>query len=78
MSTGNFANWDGNIMDLGPIYPFVGWEGTMVLIAIVFWIGWHVWQMKMENKQLEDEARALRQAGNLQKALDAEHTLERM
>ncbi|HWA46823.1 MAG TPA: hypothetical protein VG742_01045 [Dongiaceae bacterium] len=78
MSTGNFANWDGNIMDLGPIYPFVGWEGIMVLIGIVFWIGWHIWQIKMENKQLEDEARALRQSGNLQRAVEAEHTLERM
>lgn len=78
MSTGNFDNWDGNIMDLGPLYPFVGWEGVMVVIGIVFWIGWHVWQIKMENKQLEDEARRLRQSGNLQQAVNAEHTLERM
>jgi len=78
MSTGNFANWDGNIVDLGPIYPFVGWEGIMVLIGLIFWVGWHIVQIRMENKQLDDDAHALRQSGNLQRAVEAEHTLERM
>ena len=78
MSTGNFANWDGNIVDLGPIYTFVGWEGIMVLIGLIFWVGWHIVQIRMENKQLDDDAHALRQSGNLQRAVEAEHTLERM
>ncbi len=78
MSTGNFENWDGNILDLGPIYPFVGWEGLMVVLCVIFWVGWHVWQIKMENKQLEEETRQLREGGKLQQAVAAEHTLERM
>jgi hypothetical protein len=78
MSTGNFANWDGNVLDIGPIYPFVGWEGSMVVLCVIFWIGWHILQIKMENRQLEDEARMLRQSGALQKALDSEHPVERM
>ena len=78
MSTGNFANWDGNIADLGPIYPFPGHEVLMVVIGIIFWIGWHIVQIKMENKQLDNDAAALRQSGNLQKAAEAEHTIERM
>jgi len=78
MSTANFANWDGNILDIGPIYPFVGWEGLMVVLCIVFWVGWHIVQIKIENKQLEEDARALRQSGNLQRAVETEHTLERM
>ena len=43
MSTANFANWDGNVLDIGPIYPFVGWEGIMVLLAVIFWIGRPGW-----------------------------------
>jgi hypothetical protein len=78
MSTANFENWDGNILDLGPIYPFVGWEGFMVVLCVVFWIGWHVVQIKMENKKLEDQARSLRQSGRLQQALNEEHSIERM
>ena len=67
MSTGNFDNWDGNVMDIGPIYPFVGWEGLMVVLGIIFWVGWHIWQIKMENKRLDGEAQQLRQAGSLQR-----------
>ena len=78
MSTGNFENWDGNIADIGPIYPFVGSEGIMVILAVVIWIGWHIFQIKTENKRYEEQASALRQSGALQKALNDEHTLERM
>ena len=78
MSTANFANWDGNVLDIGPIYPFVGWEGIMVLLAVIFWIGWHVMQIRMENARLDEEAAKLRQGDNLKKALAGEHTPERM
>jgi hypothetical protein len=78
MSTGNVANWDGNIVDIGPIYPFVGWEGFMVLLCLIFWVAWHVLQVRRESAHLEEQARTLRQAGILQKALDAEHSPERM
>jgi len=77
MSTGNFANWDGNVMDIGPIYPFVGWEGLMVVLAVIFWVGWHVMQIKMENRQVDEETTALSKQGNLQKALDAERPIDR-
>lgn len=78
MSTGNFDNWDGNVLDIGPIYPFVGWEGFMVVLCIVFWVAWHVIQIRMENRQLEEEASTLRQSGGLQRAIDSEHTIQRM
>ena len=78
MSTGNFTDWNGNMFDIGPIYPFVGWEVPMVIIAFIFWIGWHILQLRMENKQQDDEARLLQQNDNLQKAVLAEHTPERM
>ena len=35
-------------------------------------------QMKAENRTHDDQARMLRQGDNLQKALQAEHTIERM
>jgi len=78
MNTGLVDNWNGNMFDIGPIYPFVGWEVPMVILCFVFWIGWHYLQMKMENRTLDNEAMALRQGNNLEKALEAEHSLERM
>ena len=58
MTTGNFTDWSGNMLDLGPLYPFVGWEGLMVVLAFIAWIGWHILQMRAEKKQHEDQARA--------------------
>ena len=36
MNTGSFTDWSGNMFDLGPLYPFVGSEGLMVIVAVVF------------------------------------------
>ena len=77
MTTGNFTDWSGNMLDLGPLYPFVGWEGVMVVLALIAWIGWHIVQLRAEKKQHEDQARRLRQGGNLQKAVEAERPVER-
>jgi heme exporter protein D len=77
MSTGNFANWDGDFLQIGPIYPFVGSEGLMVIIAVIFWVIWHILQVRAENRNLEDQARMLRQGNNLQKAVEAEQPVER-
>jgi hypothetical protein len=68
-----FGNWDGTITDIGPIYPWVGSEVAMVIVAFVFWIGWHVVQIRAESRRFADEARALRQGGDLQKLLQSEH-----
>lgn len=76
--TGNFTNWDGDLTAVGPIYPFPGSEMLMVIILLVLWIGWHIVQIRMENRQMDDEARALRQGDNLHRTLETEHTIERM
>ena len=78
MNTGSFSDWNGAMFDLGPIYPFVGWEMPMVIVLAIFWIGWHVVQIRGENRQLEQEARRLREGDNLLKAVQAERTIERM
>jgi len=78
MTTGNFADWNGNILDIGPIYPFVGWEVPMVIVGFIFWIGWQYLQIQMENGQLAEEASNLRQGDSLRKAVEAENVIERM
>ena len=67
-----FTNWDGNIVDIGPIYTWVGLEAVMVIAAFVFWIGWHVVQLRQESRRFEAEARALRQSGDLQRLMQSE------
>lgn len=69
MNTGSFSDWSGSMLDIGPLYPFVGWETAMVIVLAVFWIGWHIVQIRGENRQLEREARELRKGDNLYKAI---------
>jgi hypothetical protein len=77
MTTANFMNWDGDLLQIGPIYPLVGWETLMVILALIFWIGWHIVQIRAENRQLDEETANLRKTGNLQKAVEAESPVER-
>ena len=77
-NTAPFTNWDGNMFDLGPLYPMVGTEVALVVILLICWIGWHILQMRQENQEYDDEAKRLREGGNLQRALQDEHTPERM
>ena len=41
----------------GAIYPGVGSEGILVLIAFVIWIGWHVISARQESEKLSELAR---------------------
>ena len=57
-----FGNWDGTITDIGPIYPWVGSEVAMVIVAFVICralmhsrVGYY-WQAIREDEQA---ARAL-------------------
>jgi hypothetical protein len=76
--TGNFGDWNGNITDIGPIYPFVGSEMALVILLIVFWVGWHILQIQKEHRDYDGQAQRLRQGDNLQRAMQDEHTIERM
>ena len=41
----------------GAVYPGVGTEGVLVLIAVVIWIGWHVITAKQEKEELKKLAK---------------------
>ena len=41
----------------GAVYPGVGTEGVLVLIAFVIWIGWHVISAKQEEEELKKLAK---------------------
>jgi len=47
----------------GAIYPGVGTEGVLLIIALVIWIGWHVLTNHSETKEHEKLARK-RHGGN--------------
>jgi len=41
----------------GAVYPGVGTEGVLVLIALVIWIGWHVITARQEEEELRKLAK---------------------
>lgn len=71
MSTGNVENWTGNIAEIGAAYPFVGMETTLVIVGVVFWIGWHITQLRAESRELEREVREHGNAESLKRVLDS-------
>ena len=69
MSTNGMTSWAVDLKDVGAIYPFQGSEVILVIIGLVFWIGWHIWQIRHENAELEHEK--LRASGErAKKAID--------
>ena len=56
MSTIGYENWAVDLAEVGAIYPFQGGEVLMVIIGAALWLGWHVMQIRRENREL-DEAR---------------------
>ena len=67
MSTG-VDTWTG-AAEFGAIYPFVGIEWLLVIVAVVIWIAWHAWQIGSENNEYDAALRHYREIG-LDKALD--------
>lgn len=55
MTTGDFTDWAGSIAEIGPVYPFVGTEFLLVIAGLVFWVAWHIAQLKSESSRLKDE-----------------------
>ena len=55
MSTNGMTSWAVDLKDVGAIYPFQGSETLLVIIGLVLWIGWHVWQIRHENAELDSE-----------------------
>lgn len=68
MSTTPVETWAAELTEHGPIYPFVGSEGLMVILCFAAWIVWHIWQIRAEKR---DEEEALRKLDDREKQADA-------
>jgi hypothetical protein len=58
MSTNGMTSWAVDLKDVGAIYPFQGLEWLMVILALVFWVGWHIRQIRLESAEIEKEMNA--------------------
>ena len=70
MATTPIDTWAVDLADVTVIYPWVGSEGLMVLIAVVLWLAWHVWQIKHENATYDQEIQRYGDDENIRKAIN--------
>ena len=68
MSTG-IESWTP-VKEITALSPFAGSEVLFTIIAVVVWIGWHVWHIKSENNTYNEQTSKLQ--GNLSKAISGD------
>jgi len=71
-STGPIENWNNNPTEVGPLYPFVGWEMLMVVVCLAFFLAFMVWKFATENAKYAEQVQNLRASNDLSKAPDIE------
>jgi len=69
MATTEVTSWAVDLSTLGPIYPFVGSEMLWFLLGLAFWIGFHVWQIRAENRAFKEDMSKLRTPADIEAAL---------
>ena len=72
MSTTPLENWAVDLADVTNIYPFVGSEKLMVLVAVVLWIAWHIWQCRFVSNTYKEDIEKHATSENLRKATSGE------
>ncbi len=71
MSTTPIDTWAVDLADVTVIYPFVGTEVLMTVVAVALWLAWHVWQVKHENAEYRDKLAKYGDDDTIKKALDS-------
>ena len=62
--------WAVDLADMGAVYPWVGTEMIMVLVAVLLWLLWHVVQIREENHEYAEDVRRFGDKETLKKSLD--------
>jgi hypothetical protein len=58
MSTNGMTSWAVDLANVGAIYPFQGTEVLLVFLGVVFWLAFHIVQIRQEKEELEGKSRS--------------------
>ncbi len=72
MATTPIDSWAVDLADVTSIYPWVGSEGFLSVVAIALWIVWHIWQLRHENSTIEAEMQKHGNSEAIRKALSGD------
>ena len=70
MSTTGLTTWATDLKDIAAVYPFQGWEVLMVIAAFVFWILWHIVQLRQESAEYREDRRSHFNSTNVGDSVD--------
>jgi hypothetical protein len=70
MSTNGMESWAVDLATVGAIYPFQGTEVLLVIVGLIFWIGWHIIQTRQETAELNADMAADRSGDETRRAID--------
>jgi len=70
MSTNGMESWAVDLKNIGAIYPFQGSEVLMVILGLIFWIGWHILQTRQESAEIEADMAADRSGDETRRSID--------
>jgi len=76
LSTTLVTTWQGaDLAQVGPIYPMVGSEFVLFIIGLIFWIGFHLKQIAIENREMDADADAAKSPERLNRVFrkEAQH-----
>ncbi len=57
MATTGIESWAVDLKDVEALYPFQGLEGLFVIVGVALWLGWHVLQIRAEQREYEEIVR---------------------
>ena len=70
MSTTEVTSWAVALSTLGPIYPFVGTEMLWFILGLIFWIAFHVWQIRFQKEEFDNEIERYGSPEDIRKYID--------
>ncbi len=68
------STWAVDLANVGAVYPWIGLEVIMQIVAFAAWILWHTLQLREENAEYVEDIRKYGSKEGIKKALD-EHSV---
>ena len=66
-------SWAVDLANVGAIYPWQGLEVIMVIAGVVFWLWWHIAQLKGESEEFKADLAKYGTTEQIKKALDTHY-----
>lgn len=73
--TTEVQSWAVDLSTVGPIYPFVGTEWLWLAIGVVFWLCFHIWQIRFESRMYSEDLAHMKKPEMFERALK-QHRLD--